>query len=65
MLPWYIRQPSMPAKSLPMSRPASEAAGAETAVARRVVVEVVDAEEERIGVGHWNPNGNALDDHRR
>ena len=27
VLPWYIRQPSMPAKSMPMSRPSSEAAG--------------------------------------
>ena len=47
--PWYMRQPSLPAKSWPMSRPASDAAGPELLVARRVGVVVVHAEQERIG----------------
>ena len=34
--PWYMRQPSLPAKSCPMSRPASDASRAEPLVARRV-----------------------------
>ena len=44
-----MRQPSLPSKSCPMSRPASEAAGPHLLVARRVRVVVVDAEQERVG----------------
>ena len=47
--PWYMRQPSLPAKSWPRSRPASDAAGPKLLVAGGVGVVVVHAEEERVG----------------
>ena len=47
-VPWYIRHPSMPSKSWPSWRPASDVAGPRRVVAGRVVVDVVDAEQVRI-----------------
>ena len=56
--PWYMRQPSMPAKSCPISRPASDASGPRSPRCppgrrRR------GATQNRNGsiVGHWNPIG--------
>ena len=48
MLPWYIRQPSMPAKSLPMGAAVERGDRTEVGVAGGVGVEVVDAEQERV-----------------
>ena len=64
VLPWYIRQPSMPSKSLPIDRPSSGAVGPEIGVARRIPVEVVDAEEERIDRRPLESQRNGLEDGR-
>jgi hypothetical protein len=48
VVPWYMRQPSMPAKSMPISRPASDASGPICVVAGGVRVDVVHAEQERV-----------------
>ena len=59
-----MRQPSAPAKSMPIGAAVERRGRAEVVVALGVVVEVVDAEEERVDGRPLEPERDGLDDGR-
>ena len=55
--PWYMRQPSIPAKSMPMSRPASEASGPIASLPAGYTSRWCTQNRNGSTVAHWGPSG--------